>query len=85
MPACGTSVLELIAVLCKHKIARIFLQELFDEGISMCLIEKSSLGVIFRGRPVTKRAISRTGFKPIGPIAPNWAPRPIIQTLVQVD
>ena len=25
------------------------------------------------------------GLKPIGPIAPNWAPRPILQTLVQVD
>ena len=23
--------------------------------------------------------------KPIGPIAPNWAPRPILETLVQVD
>ena len=23
--------------------------------------------------------------KPTGPIAPNWAPRPILQTLVQVD
>ena len=27
----------------------------------------------------------RAGLKPIGPIAPSWAPRPIQQTLVQVD
>ena len=28
---------------------------------------------------------SRVGLNPIGPIAPNWAPRPILQTTVQVD
>ena len=27
----------------------------------------------------------RAGLKPIGPIALNWAQRPILQTLVQVD
>ena len=27
----------------------------------------------------------RAGLKPNGPIAPNWAPHPILQTLVQVD
>ena len=27
----------------------------------------------------------RADLIPIGPIAPNWAPRPILQTLVQVD
>ena len=27
----------------------------------------------------------RAGLKPVGPIAPNWAPRPILQTLVQAD
>ena len=27
----------------------------------------------------------RAGLKPIGPIAPNWVPRLILQTLVQVD
>ena len=27
----------------------------------------------------------RAGLKPIGPIAPNWAPCPVLQTLVQVD
>ena len=27
----------------------------------------------------------RAGLKPIGPIAPNWTPRPILQTLVQID
>ena len=29
--------------------------------------------------------MTRAGLKPIGPIAPNWAPRPILQNLVQVD
>ena len=29
--------------------------------------------------------VHRAGLKPIGLIAPNWAPRPILQTLVQVD
>ena len=29
--------------------------------------------------------LDRAGLKPIGLIAPNWAPRPILQTLVQVD
>ena len=28
---------------------------------------------------------SKAHLKPIGPIAPNWAPRIILQTLVQVD
>ena len=27
----------------------------------------------------------RAGFNPIGPIAPNWAPHPILQTLLHVD
>ena len=27
----------------------------------------------------------RAGLKPVGPVAPNWAPRLILQTLVQVD
>ena len=30
-------------------------------------------------------AIGTAGLKPIGPIAPSWAPRPILQTLVQGD
>ena len=29
--------------------------------------------------------MGRGGLKPIGPIAPNWALRPILQTLLQVD
>ena len=29
--------------------------------------------------------IPRAGLKPIGPITPSWAPRPILQTLVQVN
>ena len=28
---------------------------------------------------------TRAGFKLIGPIAPSWAPRPILHTVVQVD
>ena len=59
VPTCGTSVhisllrrletvLERIAVLFKHKIARHFLLELFDDRITICLIEQSSLGVSFR-------------------------------------
>ena len=43
--------LELIAVPFKRKIAWVFLQELFGRRITLCLIEQSSLGVIFRGRP----------------------------------
>ena len=27
----------------------------------------------------------RSGLKPIGPVVPNWATRPILHTLVQVD
>ena len=34
---------------------------------------------------MTFAKIGRAGLKPIGPIAPNWAPHPILQTLVQVD
>ena len=36
---------------------------------------------------ITDRATptTRAGLKSIGPIAPNWAPRPILQTLVQVN
>ena len=30
------------------------------------------------------RLAARAGLKPIGPIAPNWAPRPILQTLMPV-
>ena len=30
-------------------------------------------------------AIGWAGLKPIGPIAPSWAPRPILQTLVLVE
>ena len=42
------TVLELIAVPFKRKIAQLFLQELTGERITVCLIEQSSLGVIFR-------------------------------------
>ena len=28
--------------------------------------------------------VTRAGLKSIGPLAPNWAPRPILHTLVQV-
>ena len=43
------TVLEIIAVHFKRKITRIFLQELFGVRITICLIERSSLVVVFRG------------------------------------
>ena len=45
------TVLEVTAVFFKRKIARIILQELFGEHITICLIERASLGIVFRGRP----------------------------------
>ena len=45
------SLLEVIAVPFKRKTARIFLQGLFGERLTICLIERSSMGVGFRGRP----------------------------------
>ena len=44
-------VLERIAVPFKRKIARMFLFELFGEHITICLTERSSMGLFFRGRP----------------------------------
>ena len=41
------TVLERIAVPLKRKFAQVFLQELFDERIYFCLVERSSLGVVF--------------------------------------
>ena len=43
------TVLELIDVPFKHKIANIFLQELFNKRITICLIEQSSLDIVFCG------------------------------------
>ena len=45
------TVLELIAVPFKRKLARVFLQALFGACITVCLTERSSLGVVLRGRP----------------------------------
>ena len=45
------TVLGLTAVPFKRKIARVFFQELFGERSIICLIERSSLGVVFCGRP----------------------------------
>ena len=46
---CFETVLERFDV--RFKIERIFLQDHFDESITICLIEQSSLGIVLRGRP----------------------------------
>ena len=63
VPACGTSVQILFCVVFKqcwkllvyllnvYPVAQVFFQELFRECITICLTEKSSLDVVFRGRP----------------------------------
>ena len=43
------TVLERIALPFKRKIAQVFLHELFGEHSTFCLIDWSSLGVVFRG------------------------------------
>ena len=45
------TVLERIAIPCKRTMARIFLEELFVEHTTTCLTERTSLCVVFRGRP----------------------------------
>ena len=60
MPACDASycslrrlegVLDRVDVPSERQVARVVLQERFDERIPTCLSDESSLGVVFRGRP----------------------------------
>ena len=51
MPKRLERVVELIVVPFKRLIARIFLQELFGESITICLIEGTSMTLVFHGQP----------------------------------
>ena len=45
----------------------------------------ASIAIVAGQHKVVSITSFRGVLKPIGPIAPNWAPQPILQTLVQVD
>ena len=52
-----------------------------DDNYNFKIKERTKDITLHPAHPPTHRA----GLKPIRPIASNWAPRPILQTLVQVD